>query len=87
MHGLLVRGDEPFDPQVAERFASAMRGLFEGVDHLDEWARSVVRENLAELGFAPGEQVGLSDYLEAARGGIDQERAFQRLCAHFASRN
>ena len=84
MHGLLVRGDEPFDPQVAERFAGAMRGLFEGIDHLDEWARGVVRDKLRELGFTASGEVRLSDYLEAARGRIDQERAFERLCAHFS---
>jgi hypothetical protein len=85
MHGILVRGDERFDPQVAERFAGAMRGLFAGIDHLDKWSRSVVRRNLAELGFAPGEEVGLSDYLDAARGRIDKEPAFQRLGERFAS--
>ncbi len=87
MHGLLVHGNEPFDPQVAERFAGAMRGLFAGIDHLDNWARSVVQENLVELGFAPSEEVRLSDYLDATRGRIEKELAFQGLCEHFASRN
>jgi hypothetical protein len=87
MHGLLVRGNEPFDPHVAERFVGAIRGLFAGIDHLDEWAGRVVQENLAELGFAAGEEVGLSDYLQATSGRIDKEHAFQRLCEHFASRN
>ena len=40
-----------------------------------------------ELGFPSGEEVQLADYLEAASGCSDKKRAFERLCAHFASGN
>jgi len=40
MHGILVRGDEAVDPQVAERFVGAARGLFRG----DRPTRQVGRE-------------------------------------------
>jgi len=61
-------------------------GCFAGIDQLDKWAGSVVRENLADFRFAGGEEVELSNYLEAT-SGRNKEHAFQRLCERFASRN
>jgi len=84
IHGVLATGDELFDPEVAERFAHELRGLFAGIVRLEAWARNVVWSNLDELGFSPSQTVRLADYLEVARARIDREWAFERLCAHFA---
>jgi hypothetical protein len=81
-----VTSKEP-DPVMVKRFANRMLGFFAAVDQVDKWSQTVVRENLAALGFLPGRDVRLSDYLEAGRDRIDKQRAFERLCEHFASRN
>jgi len=86
MHGTVLPLNESVDDERIGRFADAMHGVFVAVDKLHEWAPSVVRDNLGELGFAPGEDVPLADFLNAAAGAhIDRERAFERLCAQFAS--
>jgi hypothetical protein len=86
MNGIGLSADES-DAGPIERFHIGLLTFFEALDHLDKRACDVVRENLAELEFPPAQEIGLSAYLEVARGRIDLERAFERLCAHFASLN
>jgi hypothetical protein len=86
MNAVGLSSDEA-DPVVIERFPAKLTGFFAAVGQVEEWRRTVVRENLAALGFPPGQEVRLSDYLNAGRRRIDKQQAFERLCEHFASRN
>jgi hypothetical protein len=62
MHGIGLGGKDLNDERLIERFWNATGGLFAAGDRLHEWRRSVVRENLGELGFLPGQEVPLADY-------------------------
>jgi hypothetical protein len=69
----------------AERFLAGMRGLFGAMDVLWERSRLCVAENLAALGFEPGQAVVLAEYLERAAGRIDKAERLEALVRHFAA--
>jgi len=86
MNGVALSVDER-DPAGIERFLTQLLAFFEAVEHLESRAQRGGQGEPARTGFALGVEVRLSDHLKAARAGIDPDRAFERVCAHFASRN
>jgi len=88
MHGELLSGDEATIDEHAEEFASRVQGLFASGDHLDQWRRNRVRQNLATLDWAPGLEVPLAWYLSDARNRpISKATAFRGLCLVMTTRS
>lgn len=67
MAGVGLRGGRDIPPQAVEAFTTASIGLFDRIGQLEEYARSVVGRNLELLGFEPGAEIYLGEYLHAVR--------------------
>ena len=67
------------DSRSRERFAAAATTLFERMDALHEWANKRLRENAGGLGFAPGVEAPLEDYLARAGAALSKEDAIEAL--------
>lgn len=82
MSGVGLNSDEAQRPEQIGQFVSKARGLFASSDHLAEWRRLVVSENLSALGLGSSSDVPLMEYLPRA-ASLDKSEAFRGMCEFF----
>jgi hypothetical protein len=83
-----VLSREPAAEAEVERFRIGILGLFSSMDRLHAWSKAALLRHLPELGFGPGEDVPLPEYLRRARAraardeGCSKAASFERLRDH-----
>lgn len=86
VNGFWLTGRDALVPGAGEQFVLSLRGLFDSIALLEEWAPAIVAETARARGFQEGADVPLPDYLDAlVHSPIDKVRTFTRLCAYFQS--
>jgi hypothetical protein len=86
MNEFSLRGGEALVAEHAEHFANQLRRLFGSTAHLEVYTSARTRESLAVLGFPPGQDVEVDQYLKRARAaGLKKEAAFAELRDHFGA--
>lgn len=83
MHSVSLSAGAEDDAGAVEQFVTQVRGLLEGIQHLDAWAAGQTRLHLATLGL-DGDDLPLADFLRAARAHpLDKQAALDGLLRHF----
>jgi len=66
--GYMLDGDDAQDPVEIHAFVQGMKGLFEAMDVVRDWAARAVTLNVRHIGFDPdGDTVGIIPYVEGLR--------------------
>jgi len=78
MNGVTARSTSPAD---IESFAGRVSTLFEATDAIEQWSRTVVRENLVAAGQPHDVDLDVSSYLVSAGGAASSEERFAEMVA------
>lgn len=80
MNGVGARADELRSRAAIDRFVSATKSMFAAIGGLEAYAQKVVRKNVIALGFEPGVDVFVGEYLSRARRSkLTPQDAFAEL--------
>jgi len=76
MNGITVRSASPED---VEAFAGQMATLFDATGAIQDWSRTVVRENLLAAGEPCDADVDVASYLASVRGVASSDQRFAEM--------
>lgn len=81
LDGSVLRTDEATRGAAIDHFARGLLGMANSIGRLGDWSTAALLEDLRALGFAPGAEVRLSEYLKAARARAREDQRFTKLAA------
>lgn len=81
LDGSVFRLDEASQDAAIEHFRQGLLGMTSSIDRLRAWSTAALLEDLQALGYPPGAEVRLADYLKAARARALEDERFTKLAA------